>query len=450
MLSAIVAAAAAPTADLQSGGSASLAFNVTSLPSGRPHRHLLFKGRGGGGGGGGGKGRGGKGRGGRASQLVAGEPPLAPSKPGERICMPIPPDEPRTKQGQVLEGTSFGAALSAIASLPEVRLVLELGTWYGGGSTVNLGKGIRDSAAATLAKSLGASAAADNCVVQGSERCCHSLVVTVEVFEPAWEHARRYLRDLPVWCVKGSTVAAEEMLQVHEIPPRLRDQHFKLYYQRDLALMRRSTPQLRRFCAAHHFDLVLIDGNEYTGWAEFNRVRTECKPTYLALHDTQTLKTQKIEEYLNSNSGEYRIFLRKYATQTMRPACDLIGCKSENQFLPNSAGWSIYKRVDGADKPGAPADAAPTGGAGDAAPATAARQMVEEVAPSPAGKTSGDGRRMKALRRQAAKAAKVEETEKAAAGNDDGAAAASASSAASWSGWLQSKVKGGVAKWLSD
>ena len=90
-------------------------------------------------------------------------------------------------------------------------------------------------------------------------------VVTVEVFEPAWEHARRYLRDLPVWCVRGSTVAAEEMLQTHEIPPRLRDAHFRLYYQRDLALMRKSVPQLHRLCGRYHFDLVLIDGNEYTG-----------------------------------------------------------------------------------------------------------------------------------------------------------------------------------------
>mgnify|MGYP004256144281 CR=1 FL=1 len=40
-------------------------------------------------------------------------------------------------------------------------------------------------------RSLGASAPADNCIEQtgptgAAERCCHSLVVTVEVFEPAW------------------------------------------------------------------------------------------------------------------------------------------------------------------------------------------------------------------------------------------------------------------------
>ena len=43
-------------------------------------------------------------------------------------------------------------------------------------------------------------------------------------------------------------LAAEEMLQSREIPPRLRDAHFRLYYQRDLALMRKSVPQLHR-CA---------------------------------------------------------------------------------------------------------------------------------------------------------------------------------------------------------
>ena len=307
-----------------------------------------------------GRGRGGRGSGRGGAVFETGPPlPETQTPPNQRMCYPLPPNEPRAKQGQVLEGTSFGAALSAIATLPDVQRVLELGTWYGGGSTVNLGKGVRDSARATMARSLGASAPADNCIEQPSpttgepERCCHSMVVTVEVFEPAWEHARRYLRDLPVWCVRGSTVAAEEMLKVNEIPMRLRDAHFKLYYQRDLALMRRSAPQLHRFCQAYHFELVLIDGNEYTGWAEFNRVRTECRPKYLALHDTQTLKTQKIEAYLATNTDEYQLFLRKHGTQDMRPACDLVGCKPESAFLPNSAGWSIYKRVEGPTSTGA-------------------------------------------------------------------------------------------------
>ena len=120
---------------------------------------------------------------------------------------------------------------------------------------------------------------------------------------------------------------------------------FNRYYQRDLKLMRRSTPQLHRFCGVYHFDLVLIDGNEYTGWAEFNRVRAECRPRWLALHDTQTLKTLKIEQYLAEHTDEYELYLKKANSHTQRPGCELIGCKPEATFVANSAGWSIYKRV---------------------------------------------------------------------------------------------------------
>ena len=103
--------------------------------------------------------------------------PVGRAPANERVCYPLPPADARAKQGQVLEGTSFGAALSAIASRVDVVRVLELGTWYGGGSTVNLGRGVRESARATLAASLGASAPADNCIDKSySERCCHSLV----------------------------------------------------------------------------------------------------------------------------------------------------------------------------------------------------------------------------------------------------------------------------------
>ena len=140
---------------------------------------------------------------------------------GDRVCYPLAPNEKVKREGQIGDGTAFGEALQAIASKPEVKRVLEIGTWYGGGSTVNIARGVRDSWRATIARSLSDSSAAENCIERRSpdnptmdERCCHSLVVTLEVFEPAWEHARRYLRDMPVWCVRGSTVRADEMLQV--------------------------------------------------------------------------------------------------------------------------------------------------------------------------------------------------------------------------------------------
>ena len=159
----------------------------------------------------------GKGGGRRQRGGAGGSLNLTRANPDERTCYMLPPNEPVKRSGQIGDGTAFGDALQAIAMKPDVRRVLEIGTWYGGGSTVNLGRGIRDSWRKTLANSLSLSQGSDNCEEHpkdgGIERCCYSLVMTLEVFEPAWEHARRYLRDLPVHCIRGSTVRADEMLQ---------------------------------------------------------------------------------------------------------------------------------------------------------------------------------------------------------------------------------------------
>jgi len=105
------------------------------------------------------------------------------------ICFPVPlqPPKPVASRGQIGAGTSFGTALHAIASRPEVHRVLELGTFYGGGSTPDIASGLRDQPRA---------GATPNCVAQdvpngARQKCCHSVVVTLEVFEPAWAHASK-------------------------------------------------------------------------------------------------------------------------------------------------------------------------------------------------------------------------------------------------------------------
>ena len=54
--------------------------------------------------------------------------------------------------------------------------------------------------------------------------------------------------------------------------------------------------------------------------AEFQHVRDECRPQYLALHDTHTLKAAKVEAYLANHTSEYTLLLRKGETHTRRPA----------------------------------------------------------------------------------------------------------------------------------
>ena len=84
------------------------------------------------------------------------------------------------------------------------------------------------------------------------------------------------------------------------------EEHFRLYYERDKALAASSPRLLPALCAAYDFDVVLLDGNEYTGKAEFAVVAALCKPHFLALHDCGTLKTRWVEAHLAERPSEWQ------------------------------------------------------------------------------------------------------------------------------------------------
>lgn len=206
------------------------------------------------------------------------------------ICFPHTSGTIPERRGQITYTTTFGIALAQFASKSDVNHILEIGTWYGGGST--------DVMAKTLNKK-------DTCLSSDTHHCCSAYIVTFEVYEPAWEYAARYLQNDPVWLILGTTVGVEDMLKPQDVPNK--DQHYQLYYERDRAIMASQQPKLEGICRSHKFDLALIDGNEYTGWGEFVIVRDVCKPKYIALHDTNTLKTHKIETYMRSHPDQFNL-----------------------------------------------------------------------------------------------------------------------------------------------
>jgi len=195
-------------------------------------------------------------------------------------------------KGQVTMATSFGQELNRLAKQPNVRLVLEIGTWYGGGSSWCIAQGLAPG----------------------------KWLITMEMFEEAWKYASETLRHMPVTCMHAGTVGVESYLKPDQMTEEDRaSEHYRLYYDRDIALAKKARPMLRALCDAYDFDLVLIDGNEYTGLAEFDIVDRQCRPRYLALHDTGTLKTRHVEEILaNSN------LWRKTSSGT------------------DAAGWAVY------------------------------------------------------------------------------------------------------------
>lgn len=200
--------------------------------------------------------------------------PLLPELPVQDWKTP-----PVELKGQVTLQTTFGQELNRLAQLPAVHLALEIGTWYGGGSSWCIAQGLRES---TRNASLP-----------------DKWLMTIEMFEPAWEYASQTLARLPVTCIKGGTVGLEGYLKPEQMTAEDRvNEHYLLYYERDIKLAKKTTPLLERLCSTYDFDFVLIDGNEYTGLAEFEIVQRVCRPRYLALHDTGTLKTRPVEELL--------------------------------------------------------------------------------------------------------------------------------------------------------
>jgi len=187
---------------------------------------------------------------------------------------------PPGSDGQVHMDTTFGKALYKMALRPDVNNIYELGTWYGGGSTKCLATGLKEKGKGEL--------------------------YTLEIYEPAWNYARKkYAEEFPmVKFLLGCSVSADGYIPKSDIPQKYLDEHFRLYYDRDIELSKRCVPMLKPICLAVHFEMILIDDNEYTGWAEFLIVQDYCKPKYLALHDTGTLKTMKVQEHLATAEGK--------------------------------------------------------------------------------------------------------------------------------------------------
>ena len=190
-------------------------------------------------------------------------------------------------KGQVTMQTTFGQELNRLARLSEVHLVLEIGTWFGGGSSWCIAQGLR--------RSMTDAARPDK------------WLLTMEMFDEAWRYASQTLQRLPATCMKAGTVGLEGYLRPEQMTEEDRaSEHYRLYYDRDVGLAKEVTPLLEPLCSTYDFDLVLIDGNEYTGLAEYEIVDRLCRPRYLALHDTGTLKTRQVEGLLAGKADVWR------------------------------------------------------------------------------------------------------------------------------------------------
>ena len=190
--------------------------------------------------------------------------------------------------------------------------MLELGTWYGGGSSLCIARGLKASNDA------------------GGDK----VLVTVEPFEPAHTYARATLLGFPVRLILGTTLPASELPSADAVAadggvPDVPRAQWETWLAEDRVNMAAfAAPQLPTLCRDFAFDFVLIDAGEFMGNAEWAVVRDACKPAYVGLHDTNTFKTRRVLAELLAQPAAWELVARGDPPQ-------------------EKAGWAIFKRLEG-------------------------------------------------------------------------------------------------------
>lgn len=159
--------------------------------------------------------------------------------------------------GQIVPGSKFGDKLTALAR--EAKVIVEIGTWKGGGSTKCLAKGLLgrlDAFFFTL------EASRDMYECEGSE----------------W----RVERIFKIW---GTIVTASEFPSYfHQY-----DHDHRQQYDIDCRLVTMAPYVLPIIPPA--IDLLLLDGGEWTSHLEYLKLKDRCK--VIALDDSNELKSIK-------------------------------------------------------------------------------------------------------------------------------------------------------------
>jgi hypothetical protein len=180
--------------------------------------------------------------------------------------------EHNTKQiGQVSMDSALGRALFSMAKSPKNRTFLEIGTWNGRGSTHCIVEGLK-------ARAPGA-----------PEPVFYSLECNAEKVAMAQE----LYKDISYVHILNEVLLTEMPADMKVMFPELLTNPTAQYWnQVDFDNMRGKPMFLERADLPPVFDVVLLDGGEYTTWYEYLALKNRCR--VLALDDTNVAKCRKI------------------------------------------------------------------------------------------------------------------------------------------------------------
>jgi hypothetical protein len=171
--------------------------------------------------------------------------------------------------GQINLDSEFGKHLYSLAKQPDIKTIVEIGTWNGCGSTKCIASGIIDSNDTKNFISLETN---NDMFLQAQQNLTDTEKTAIKLIRGRITE----FYDL-VW-LKDFTLGPEQQRWLWE----------DIAWYKDCPFVLDQIPE--------QIDLLLLDGGEFTTVPEFKALKNRYK--IIALDDTRALKTKSIHEYL--------------------------------------------------------------------------------------------------------------------------------------------------------
>lgn len=181
----------------------------------------------------------------------------------------------------------FYEDIKAVASNRKYKTFLEVGTWNGQGSTKAFVEGFKHRKS------------------QGSDGVDDYVFYSLECNKDKWSDAVKLYDDSRVH-ILNEVIWNEEPADFYEIFPQcLTDERFKHWNEVDLINMKKCEVFLKRANLPEVFDVVLLDGGEFTTYYEFQLLKNRCN--MLMLDDVNVDKCKLIVEEIRANPQQWTI-----------------------------------------------------------------------------------------------------------------------------------------------
>lgn len=173
-------------------------------------------------------------------------------------------------KGQIKLDSSMGKWIFQLAKSPEVKSIVEVGTWWGMGSTYCIKQGLLKR---------------ENPIREG---------YSIECMRERYDEACKNLEPLPTnfFLLYGSVISTDEM---RELMTHIKEGEHQEWAKQDYVAIKKA-PHIGNPMEGLKIDLCVLDGGAFSGMLDFYKIGIYSK--YLVLDDTMDTKHRMTRSYI--------------------------------------------------------------------------------------------------------------------------------------------------------